>query len=100
LVSHEVPHAIGHGEVLALRSLSAPGEAKTSHPAQDPEEIVARIVASASREQDVVFDPYMGSGTTAAVAVKLNRRFIGAEIDKGYVDIATQRLKKLASLTG
>jgi adenine-specific DNA-methyltransferase len=96
--SDEAPHPIGFGEVLALRSISAPDEEKTRHPAQDPEEIVARIVASASCEQDVVFDPYMGSGTTAAVAVKMNRRFMGAEIDKGYVDIALERLEKAASL--
>lgn len=83
-------------EVLMRAQPPAIGEQKTRHPAQDPEEIVARIVAGASDEGDIVLDPYMGSGTTAVVAAKLNRRFIGAEIDKVYVDMARERLVTLS----
>lgn len=47
-----------------------------------------------SNEGDVVFDPFMGSGTTGKVAKKLNRNFIGIELDDGYFEIAKERINK------
>ena len=46
-----------------------------------------------TNEGDVVLDPFMGSGTSAVVAKKLNRNFVGYEINKEYIDIANKRLK-------
>src|SRR6185436_14114765 len=49
-------------------------------------------IASTTTEEDLVLDPYMGSGTTAVAAIKLKRRFIGSEIDVKYIEIARKRL--------
>lgn len=64
-----------------------------SHGATFPEELVEKILLNFSREGDVVYDPFMGTGTTAVVARRLGRRFIGSELLSQYVDIANERLK-------
>ncbi len=65
---------------------------REKHPAQFPEAIINRILKCCSNENDVVFDPFLGSGTTCAVANKLNRNFIGIELRDSYFDIAKERL--------
>jgi len=65
---------------------------RTGHPAQYPERLIERIILVGSNEDDIVLDPFMGSGTTAVVAKKLKRNFIGFEIDKTYIDMANKRL--------
>lgn len=67
------------------------------YPTQKPEALLARVVASASNPGDIVFDCFMGSGTTQAVAMKLGRRFIGADINLGAVQITTKRLIQVAA---
>jgi len=64
----------------------------TDHPTQKPEKLVAKAVLASSRPGDVVFDPFLGSGTTAVVAKKLGRRFVGIEIDETYACLAQKRL--------
>jgi len=64
----------------------------TDHPTQKPEKLVAKAILASSRPGDVVFDPFLGSGTTAVVAKKLGRRFTGIEIDETYACIALKRL--------
>lgn len=56
----------------------------TEHPTQKPEKLLARLVLASSRRGDLVFDPFLGSGTTAAVAKKLGRSFLGIERDPEY----------------
>ena len=68
---------------------------KTEHPCQFPEAMIERIVRVASNKKDIVFDPFVGSGTTVVVAEKLGRIGIGTEIVKEYVDIANKRLRKV-----
>ena len=63
------------------------------HPATFPEELARRHIISWSNEGDMVFDPFMGSGTTGKMAKLLNRNFIGIEIDKEYFEIAKQRIE-------
>lgn len=63
-----------------------------NYPTQKPEKLLERIILSASNPGDIVFDCFMGSGTTQAVAMKLGRRFIGADINLGAVQTATKRL--------
>ena len=65
----------------------------TDHPTQKPEKLIAKIVLASSNEGDVVFDPFLGSGTTSVVAKKLNRHFIGLEIDEKFCCIAEKRLE-------
>lgn len=65
----------------------------TDHPTQKPEKLVAKLILASSNEGDVVFDPFLGSGTTSVVAKKLNRRYIGIEIDETYCCFAEKRLE-------
>lgn len=62
------------------------------YPTQKPEELVARIVKASSNPGDIVFDCFMGSGTTQAVSMKLGRRFVGADINLGAIQTTTKRL--------
>ncbi|MEM9804385.1 MAG: site-specific DNA-methyltransferase [Cyanobacteria bacterium P01_D01_bin.56] len=64
----------------------------TDHPTQKPEKLLAKIILASSRAGDLVFDPFLGSGTTSVVAKKLNRRYVGIELDKDYACIAEKRL--------
>ena len=65
----------------------------TDHPTQKPEKLLAKIILASSKEGDVVFDPFLGSGTTSVVAKKLNRHYIGVEIDHTYCCLAEKRLE-------
>lgn len=65
---------------------------RTPHPAEKPESLLTRILLIASREDDLVLDPFMGSGTTGVVAKRLKRRFIGVEIDPEYYAVASKRI--------
>ncbi len=70
---------------------------RTPYPTQKPEKLIERIINSASNPGSLVFDCFMGSGTTQAVAMKLGRRFIGADINLGAIDITVKRLSKVAN---
>ena len=70
---------------------------RLDYPTQKPEALLERIIKVSSNPGDLVFDCFMGSGTTQAVAMKLGRRFIGADINLGAVEITTQRLTDLAT---
>jgi len=65
----------------------------TDHPTQKPEKLVAKIVLASSQENDFVFDPFLGVGTTSVIAKKLNRKYSGVEIDKEYACLAEKRLE-------
>ena len=65
----------------------------TDHPTQKPEKLLAKIILASSEKEDVVFDPFLGSGTTLAVAKKLGRQFFGVEIDEEYCCLAEKRLE-------
>jgi len=64
----------------------------TDHPTQKPEKLLAKIILASSQENDLVFDPFLGSGTTSVVAKKLKRHYIGIEIDDTYCCLAEKRL--------
>ena len=65
---------------------------RLDYPTQKPEALLERIIKSATKEGDIVFDCFMGSGTTQAVSMKLGRRFIGADINLGSIQTTTKRL--------
>ncbi len=67
-------------------------DGKKLHPTQKPEGLLARVILSASRPDDLVLDPFSGTGTTGAVAKQLGRRFIGVERDAGYAKAAEARI--------
>ena len=64
----------------------------TDHPTQKPEKLLAKIILASTDENDLVFDPFIGSGTTAVTAKKLNREFCGIEVDEVYASLAIKRL--------
>ena len=63
-----------------------------NHPCPVPVELMERIIKLTSEEGDLIFDPFAGSGTTAIACMNTNRRFIGAEIDTLYFDMANERI--------
>lgn len=82
---------INDKEFRQLNSLSY--ERKTyNYPTQKPESIAERIIKASTNEGDIVFDCFMGSGTTQAVAMKFGRKFIGVDINKTSIQTATKRL--------
>jgi DNA modification methylase len=66
-----------------------------AHSTQKPEALLYRIIASTSCPGDIVLDPFMGSGTTGAVAKKLGRRFIGIEKEDHYIEISSERIRNV-----
>lgn len=64
----------------------------TDHPTQKPEKLLAKIILASTKQGDVVFDPFLGSGTTSVTAKKLNRNFVGIEVDKTYALYTEKRL--------
>lgn len=68
---------------------------RTNYPTQKPSKLLELIITSSSNEGDIIFDCFMGSGTTMAVAQKLGRRFIGADINLGAIQTTTKRLRNI-----
>jgi site-specific DNA-methyltransferase (adenine-specific) len=66
---------------------------KTKHPTEKPERLLERIILIGSNEGDIILDPFMGSGTTGVVSKRLNRNFIGIEVDNEYFKIAETRIE-------
>jgi len=68
-----------------------------NHPTQKPLRVLKHIVKIASKPDDLVFDPFMGVGSTGVAALELKRRFLGVEIDRQYFKAANRRLKNINS---
>lgn len=73
-------------------------DGKKAHSTQKPAELLMRIILSTSNVGDIVLDPFSGSGTTAAVAKRLGRKYIAFDKEEFYVNIGNQRLAKVAPL--
>ena len=67
---------------------------KGGHPTQKPVSLVEYFIKTFTKEQDIIFDPFMGSGTTGEACVNLNRKFVGIELDKKYFLMSEERLNK------
>jgi len=76
-----------------LEVIRIPPKPMKNHPAPFPEELVETLMLNTTDENDIILDPYMGSGTTALVAKKNNRNYIGIEISPEYIDIINKRLE-------
>ena len=96
--------AIGDGDQLkadgagAVWSLPTPGKSEKRegrHPTQKPMALLDRIVLAASRQGEVVLDPFCGSGTTGVAALNRGRRFIGFDLDADYLDLTRRRIASL-----
>jgi modification methylase len=73
-------------------------DGKKLHPTQKPTALLARVILSSSRPDDLVLDPFSGTGTTGAVAKLLRRRFIGFEREEGYATAARRRIAAVEPL--
>lgn len=81
---------------MDFMAISSQASERLNYPTQKPEQLLERIICAASNQGDLVFDCFMGSGTTQAVAMKLGRRFIGADINLGAIQTTTKRLVGVA----
>ena len=78
--------------ILRVPSLKGSSKEKIGHPSQKPIALIHQLIAASTREGDSVLDPFLGSGTTAAAAQELGRRWLGIESDPRYVEMAKERI--------
>lgn len=83
-------------EFAVAARIPVDGKKRMGYPTEKPEKLLNRIIEASSNPGDIVFDCFMGSGTTQAVAMKLGRRFIGADINLGAIQTTTKRLINIA----
>lgn len=90
---------VGDGPPVAIDNAFQRGktERQNSHPTVKPLTLMSYLITLGSRPNDVVLDPFLGSGTTALAAKQLGRKYIGIEREKEYVEIAEARLKEIQS---
>ncbi len=69
-----------------------------AHPTQKPESLIYRVLLASSKPNDLILDPFFGTGTTGAVAKKLGRRWIGIERDESYIKVAEKRIKAVEAI--
>lgn len=80
-----------------INPIAAQANENSNYPTQKPEALLERIIKASSNPGDIIFDCFMGSGTAQAVAMKLGRRFIGADINLGAIQTTTKRLINLSA---
>ncbi|MBN8422265.1 MAG: site-specific DNA-methyltransferase [Verrucomicrobia bacterium] len=85
--------------ILRVPSLKGISKEKCGHPSQKPLNLIDKLIACSTDAGDLVIDPFLGSGTTAAAAKKLKRKWLGIEKDSNYFKIAKRRLSAKASIT-
>jgi DNA modification methylase len=83
------------GSVLTFPAVNCRSGDRTQHPSQKPERLMRWLVASYTATDQVVLDPFTGSGSTLVAAKNLGRRAIGIEIDERYCEVAVQRLAQM-----
>jgi len=66
----------------------------TDHPTQKPEKLIAKLILASSNKGDMIFDPFLGSGTTSVVAKKLDRNYFGVELNEEYAMLTEKRLEQ------
>ena len=87
------PKGKNPSDVWEIPNVNSNHVEKTCHPCQFPVALVQRLVLTLSNEGDIVFDPFLGVGSTAVAGIMNNRKVAGSEIDKQYYDIAYERIK-------
>jgi site-specific DNA-methyltransferase (adenine-specific) len=87
----------GGKQMKSVWEFFPPGRAEKvlgKHPTQKPVALLERIILASTKPCDAVLDPFMGSGTTGVACVRLERRFVGIELEPTYVSLATRRLEE------
>lgn len=88
-------HFLPQGDTWYASRVCGTFRERTAHPCQMPEAVLERIIRVASNPNDLVLDPFAGSGTTLAVAKRLGRRFLGIELSEQYSDGIRKRLQQI-----
>lgn len=81
--------------VWAISSTPPSEKKEGKHPTQKPLTLLNRIVLSSSKEDDLILDPFNGSGTTGIASIQENRRYVGIDISKEYLDLTIKRMKEI-----
>jgi excisionase family DNA binding protein len=84
--------------ILRVPSLKGSSKEKIGHPSQKPITLINQLIAASTRKGDYVLDPFLGSGTTAAAAQELGRRWVGIESNPKYVKIAQKRITDILAV--
>ena len=90
--------AIGNLWIEKELTIQGEDDERIGYPTQKPEALIERIIKASSNEDSIILDCFVGSGTTAAVAEKLGRRWIAADINKGAIQTTIKRLQKLPNM--
>jgi len=83
----------------SIWTMNAESARRIGHPAPFPEELPTRLIQLYSFQDDIILDPFMGSGTTAVSAIKSDRKFVGYDISQEYIDLAVKRISPLLQQT-
>lgn len=83
----------------SIWTMNAESARRIGHPAPFPEELPYRLIKLYSFKDDIILDPFMGSGTTAVAAIKTNRKFVGYDISQKYIHLAEKRVQPLLQQT-
>ncbi|RKU20984.1 hypothetical protein C6500_07490 [Candidatus Poribacteria bacterium] len=96
IMTDEPTKGVPMPDMWEISMINPVGKERIGYPTQKPEALLERIIKASSNPGDLVLDCFMGSGTTQAVAMKLGRRFMGADINLGAIETTTKRLTLLA----
>lgn len=89
------PQSYEEAKTVYYQPINIHDKDKFSHPTIKPKNIIENLIKNSSKEFDIVFDPFIGSGTTAICAKSLNRNFLGFELDRKWYKVASDRLNKI-----
>jgi len=87
------PNSYEDASTLFLNPINQKDKQDWNHPTIKPLPIICKLIRNSSKENDLIFDGFSGSGTTAIACIKNNRRFIGCELDNKYFDLACKRIE-------
>ena len=92
---HKRINNCGTSDILSIPNKKTKGEdGKNLHDTEKPIELMRILIENSSQEDDMIFDPFMGSGSTGIACMNANRKFIGIELDNNYFDIASKRIEE------
>jgi len=84
--------------IIRVPSLKGSSKEKWGHPSQKPEDLITKLIACSTDPGDIVLDPFLGSGTTAVCALKMDRSWIGIEKDPVYAEKSRQRIVEFENI--
>lgn len=92
------PVSYQNSKTIFVQPINSKDKKQYDHPTIKPLNIIETLIQNSSKPGDLIFDPFIGSGTTAVAAIKNNRNFLGFEIDYDYFKICTNRIENEAKI--